>query len=143
MVKKIFSMLLCLVFFLLTMTFGVSAKMVQEEEEEIQVQPRYSYTVSTGTSLYMSNGSLICHGEVEGYYGVATKVTITLRLQKKVLFWWSDEQEWTETYNQYYGSSTKSKANPKGGTYRTEAVYTVYSGSSSETITGYSSELKI
>ncbi len=142
MAKKVFSAFLCSVLLLLTMSVGVSAQSVQEEKDP-EIQPRYSYTVSTAASIYVSNGMIACHGEVEGYPGTATKVTITLYLQKKTLFWWSDEEEWSTSYNRYYGSFTGKVTLPESGTYRTKAVYTVYSGSSSETITGYSSELKI
>lgn len=142
MVKKVFSVFLCSILFLLTMSVGVSAQTVQKEEE-LLIQPRYSYTRSTTTDIYVSNGMIACHGEVEGYPGTATKVTITLYLQKKTLFWWSEEEEWSTSYNRYYGSFTGKVTLPESGTYRTKAVYTVYSGSSSETITGYSSELKI
>ena len=142
MAKKVFSVFLCSVLLLLTMSVGVGAQSVDEDSNQ-QIQPRYSYTNDTFQDIYVSNGMIACHGSVEGYSGVTTKVTITLYLQKKTLFWWSDEEEWSTSYNRYYGSFTGKVTLPESGTYRTKAVYTVYSGSSSETITGYSSELKI
>lgn len=142
MAKKVFSVFLCSVLLLLTMSVGVSAQSVQEENNQ-QIQPRWSYTSFTAQNIYISNGQIACHGEAEGYPGTTTKVTITLYLQKKTLFWWSDEEEWSFTYQNYRGSLTGKTSMPESGTYRTKAVYTVYSGSSSETITGYSSELKI
>jgi len=142
MVKKVFSTFLCSVLIFLTAAVGVSAQSVQEKDNE-QIQPMLSYTNYTEQTIYVSNGMIACHGEVEGYPGIATKVTITLYLQKKTLFWWTDQEEWSTSYNRYYGSFTGKMTTPDSGTYRTKAVYTVYSGSSSETITGYSSELKI
>ena len=142
MTKKVFSVFLCSVLLLLTMSVGGSAQSVQEENNQ-QIQPRWSYTNYTQQDIYISNGQIACQGEAQGYPGVTTKVTVTLYLQKKTLFWWSDEDEWSFTYQNYRGSLTGKTSMPDSGTYRTKAVYTVYSGSSSETITGYSSELKI
>ena len=135
-------MFLCFVLLSLTMSFGVSAQSVQDEQA-MQIQPRWSYVNYTQQHISVSNGKIVCEGEVQGYPGVTTKITISLYLEKKILFWWSDQDEWNTTYQNYRGSFKGETAMPSSGTYRTKAVYTVYSGSSSETITGYSSELKI
>ncbi len=110
--------------------------------EYTTIQPLYDYTASHVTNLTISGGTASCKASLTGYSGTTSKIEITMTLQKKTLLWWSNVESWTGTYNTYYGSLTKSKA-VDSGTYRVKAVYKVYSGSKSETITGYSAEKKI
>jgi len=106
------------------------------------VQPMYNYTSTTTTNLNISSGVASCRSYIMGYNGTTTKIEITMTLQKKTLLWWSTVETWTTTVNSYYGSFNKS-ISVGGGTYRVKAVYKVYSGSNSETITDYSSESKV
>lgn len=142
MAKKVFSTFLCSVMILLTAVMGVSAAEATDDSEH-PIQPYYAYTSYTVQDIYVSNGQIACEGVVEGYSWMTTKITITIYLEKKTLFWWSEQNSWTWTYNTYRGDLVGKTALPSSGTYRTKAVYTVYSGSSSETITGYSAELKL
>lgn len=106
---------------------------------ESEIQPLYDYTNRYSETLSISNGTASCNATLTGISGTATKVVIKMTLQKKTLLWWSEVETWSATYNTYYGSLSKSAA-VKSGTYRIKAVYTVYSGSNSESITDYSSQ---
>ncbi len=110
-------------------------------EEDSSIQPLYDYTTNYGTSLSVSNGTANCNASLGGKNGTTTKIVIKMTLQKKTLLWWSEVETWSTTHNTYYGSLTKS-ASVKSGTYRVKAVYTVYSGSNSESITDYSEQKK-
>lgn len=108
--------------------------------EETAVQPRLSYTnyVITGLNITTS-GVAYCTASAEGYDGITTKIHIEMKLQKYTVLWWSAVETWEGTF---YGvdailSETASVGN---GRYRVKAVYTVYSGSNSEEITGTSQE---
>lgn len=111
--------------------------------EETTAQPRFSYTAYTATSLEITtNGVAYCTANVEGYYGTTTKIHIEMKLQKHTVLWWSTQETWEGTFNDYVGALAKTKT-VGSGTYRVKAVYTVYSGSASEEITGTSQEKKI
>ena len=105
------------------------------------IQPYYEYTSYNKANLDISGGQATCESTISGYSGITTKVTITMYLEKKTLWWWSTQASWTGTFNSYRGALSKNYA-VGGGTYRVRAVYVAYSGSNSETITGYSVEVK-
>ena len=65
------------------------------ETVDNQVQPRYTYTSGISATLTNSNGKAMCAGNVDGYSGETTKIVLTVTLQKKTLFWWSEVEEWT------------------------------------------------
>lgn len=108
--------------------------------EETTVQPRLSYTnyVITGLNITTS-GVAYCTASAEGYDGITTKIHIEMKLQKYTVLWWSAVETWEGTFNNYYGALSTSKS-IGSGRYRVKAVYTVYSGSNSEEITGTSQE---
>lgn len=111
--------------------------------EENTVQPRFSYTNYTYTGLEITTqGVAYCTADVEGYSGITTKVHVEMTLQKHTVLWWSNQVSWEGTF--YDMSGTLAKTTTVGsGRYRVKAVYTVYSGSASEEITGTSQEKKI
>lgn len=102
--------------------------------------PCYNYTQSTTASLSIQKGTATCSSTITGYPKLATKITTTMYLEKKFLWWWNQEASWTKTVNSYYNAMTK-KQNVGNGTYRLRVEYKVYSNNSSETITGYSKEV--
>ncbi|MHB8963625.1 MAG: hypothetical protein ACYC5K_10790 [Saccharofermentanales bacterium] len=61
-------------------------------------------------------------------------------LEKRFLLFWITEENWTQTFYSYSGSMVR-QIDVSGGTYRVKAVYTAYSGSVSETFTGYSANV--
>jgi len=143
MFKKITSVILCIILccgvsIIAKAESGINTKSVAEES---QIQPRYSYTSTVTTSLKDSSGKAKCTSILYGYDGITTKIKITMTLQKKSLLWWSDVEEWTTTASDYYATLSKTYA-VGSGKYRVKTVYTVYSGSESESITDYSSTVE-
>jgi len=91
----------------------------------------------TGINI-TSNGTTGCVADFVGYSGITTKVDIEMKLQKRfLLLFWTDEYTWTQTFNSYTGTLTKT-VTVSSGTYRVQATYTAYSGSKTETTTGTS-----
>ena len=136
MCKKVLSIILTLA---LCCGIGLSAEAVAVSnlsatdsfESGNTAQPYYNYTSDVNVTLTNSIGN--------ANSTTATKIKITMTLQKKTLFWWSKDTSWTTTVSDYYASLSKT-ASVGSGTYRVKAECVVYSGSASETITQYSSE---
>ena len=134
-VRSLISLMMSLVLLLSVSVWGgaVSA-------QETAVQPRFSYTAYTATALDITtNGVAWCTAGMEGYDGITTKVHIKMTLQKHTVLWWSNQETWEGTFYDVVGTLCQSTSVNKG-TYRVKAVYTVYSGSASEEITGTSQE---
>lgn len=110
-------------------------------EDNSVIQPLYDYITNYGTSLSISSGTAKCNASLSGKNGTTTKIVVKMTLQKKTLLWWSEVETWSATYNTYCGTLSKSTT-VDSGTYRVKVVYTVYSGSNSESITDYSSQYK-
>ena len=106
-----------------------------------EIQPYYTYTESVNTMLKISNGTATCVSSILGKTGT-TKVKITMTLEKKVLFWWSEKETWTQTFNSKNGTLSKTYSVADSGTYRITAEYVAYSSSGSETINDTSAEVK-
>lgn len=98
------------------------------------VQPRYSYTSSVSTDLYINNGKAACTSTVTGMSTV-TKIVATQYLEKKTLFGgWKEVDHWDKTVNGDYLYMCNSKDNLSSGTYRVRTVATVYSGTDYEIV---------
>lgn len=140
--KKIIAMSLVLVM-LLSMTASVCAEPVLPDRIEIEqgneIVPCYNYIKSHTQTLTISGSKATCKATLVGYNGTTTKIVFKITLQKKTLLWWNDVDSYTITYHGYTGSPSRSFT-VGSGTYRAKVVYTVYSGSASETITDYSSQ---
>lgn len=141
MSKKICSLMSLVMSIVILFSISVCGGAVSAEETA--VQPRFSYTAYTATGLEITTtGTAYCTADAEGYYGTTTKVHIKMTLQKYTVLWWSNQQTWEGTFNDYYGVLAKTTT-VGSGRYRVKAVYTVYSGSASEEITSTSQEKKI
>lgn len=138
MTRKLISFLLATV---MMFSFGVTSFALATQEPEIQ--PYYAYTTSRKTSLNKSGDNLVCKASLVGVQGTTTKIKITMTLEKKVLFWWSEKATWTQTFNSSSGTLSKIYSDISSGTYRVSAEYVAYSGSKSETITDTSLEVKV
>ena len=137
MCRKLTGLFLVLVT-LLSFSLNSFALAVQEPE----IQPYYSYTSNVNTLLSISGEKAMCSAILTGKSGTTTKVKITMTLEKKVLFWWSEKETWTQTFNSYSGTLSKTYSDAGSGTYRVSAEYVAYSGTKSETITDTSAEVK-
>ncbi|HZK21944.1 MAG TPA: hypothetical protein VFC76_06675 [Oscillospiraceae bacterium] len=139
-----FKKLLCIC---LSITALLSFGFIANAQDDIDmnsmsnIQPYYNYVVKNDTSMSISNGQALCRGTLTGCSGTTTKVTITMYFEKKTLWWWSTEASCTGSFDSYHGTLSKNYSVTKG-TYRVRAVYVAYSGNKSETITGYSQEVK-
>lgn len=125
MLRKTIGLLMSLV---LLFSFSLNSFALATEEPEIQ--PYYSYTSKVKTSLSFSGEKAMCSANLTGKSGTTTKVKITMTLEKKVLFWWSEKQTWTQTFNSYSGTLAKTYSDANSGT-------------KSETITDTSAEVKV
>ena len=129
-------------FLVFVMLFSFSLNSFALATEEPEIQPYYSYTADYKTTLMKSGENLACRAYLAGVNGTTTKVKITMTLEKKVLFWWSEKETWTQTFNSYSGTLSKTYSDAGSGTYRVSAEYVAYSGTKSETITDTSAEVK-
>lgn len=135
--KKLISVILTAVL-LCSMGMGTHA-LNAETQNDSGIQLLNVYTDYVTTTLGINNGVADCVAYIEGYEGVTTKVSIEMTLQKKNFLWWSNVKTWS--YSVYdYQTSIEEFISVDSGTYRVKATFTAYSGSASETTTGYSPE---
>ena len=93
-------------------------------------------TTTTGISISGGNGTVIC--SVTGFQKTVTKCSIKANLQQYKNGSWVTIATWQQSFNDYYGLLTGTKAITKGYDYRTQAIYTATSASLTETFTTYS-----
>ena len=113
-----------------------------ELEEPIieTVAEEYTYTRAVSSVLSFSGSTASCQSNVFGYNN-CTKIVGTQKLQKKVLWWWSDVQTWSKTSysNTLYMSNSATVTS--SGTYRVRIDATVYGNDGgSETVYAVSTE---
>lgn len=132
--KKLICFMLTFVVSISAISF-VSASAYNEQDTVITetVQPRYAYTNSITTDLYISNGKATCTSTVTGKSTV-TKIVATQYLEKKVLWWWEEVDHWDKTVYGDYLYMCNSKSNLDSETYRVRTVATVYSGTDYEIV---------
>ena len=99
------------------------------------IEPRMTYIAQADCLLSISSGTASVSGTVYGYYGQATKCTVTVVLQEKSGLFWNTIDTWTTTKNDYRASVSGSKSVTAGKTYRAQATVTVWAGSASESQT--------
>lgn len=139
--KKIISSLITVVLLVTVMSTGLCANAAVIDDSNSNVMPCYTYTLKHSSVIVLNGSTATCESSVSGYSSV-TKITIKMTLQKKTVLWWSEVTSWSTTVNSDYASLIKTKSLEKG-TYRIKMSATVYSGSNSEEITGYSSQVKV
>ena len=139
MYKKIFSLIVCGALALGILGGSASAVQMDQTNSAI-IMPRYTYLNSISPGLSISGGKASISGSISGLASV-TKIAYTVTLQVKSGSSWSNLQSWsgsasgTKTTYSYTSNSVSS-----GKSYRTKTVATIYAGSSSETVTAYSTE---
>ena len=138
MSKRIISLFLAVLLLMSCSAFTVSAT---DESRVASTNPpmRFSYINDTLTGLRIStSGVASCVADLSGYSGTTTRIDIEMTLQKRtLLLFWTDEQTWTQTFYNYYGTLAQTKS-VSSGTYRVVANYTAYSGTKTEKTTGNS-----
>lgn len=113
----------------------VSVSAYNEQDTVITdiVQPRYAYTSSINTDLYISDDTATCTSKVKGMPSV-TQIEATQYLEKKVLWWWEEVDHWDKTVYGDYLYMCNSKDNIDDGTYRARTVAYVYCGTDYEIV---------
>ena len=110
---------------------------------QFAVQPRYSYTWSVAAGLTIKSQQATCSADIVGYSGVTTRIKTKITLQKKGLLSWSNVTSWSDDVYDDYSYNSYHYGPLSSGTYRVKVEATVYAGSASESITSYSSQVKI
>ena len=105
---------------------------------------RYAYTVSVSSKLSISNQKATCISTASGNSTV-TKITAVQYLEKKSgSKWYSvNDEPWSDSSSSNSLTFSNSKSSLSSGTYRLRTVFTVYSGSDSETVEKISKEVTI
>ena len=85
---------------------------------------RYAYTISVSSRLSISSQTATCISTGSKWYSVT-------------------DEPWSASANNYTLTVSNSKSSLSSGTYRLRTVFTVYSGSDSETIEKISKEVTI
>ena len=130
--KKILSLLLTVVFCV------VLVLPIYATNEGIM--PCYNNTTSAIVQFTISDTGLarVTCG-YNGYYGSTTNATVTCKIEKRTLFWWSDVDgaEWTDYLEGSSSSIQYAIQLTKSGRYRLTYEITVYgSGGAPDVITG-------
>lgn len=113
------------------------------EVDEVVIEtivPQYVYTYDGDSTLSFSGSTASCKSKVTGTSS-CTKIVATQKLQKKVLWWWSNVETWDKTV---YGTKldmSNTATVTDSGTYRVIIEATVYAGSNSEDVEFVSPEV--
>lgn len=107
--------------------------------------PCYLYTSSASSTLTISSKTANCESFLNGYRSTTTKIKATQYLEKKNGSNWNTVSggTWSDTQNGSSFSMCNSMSNLESGTYRLKTVFTVYSGTKSETVSKTSKEVKL
>lgn len=111
------------------------------------VEPRYAYTTSATSTLTISSGTAYCKSNAKGN-GSVTKIVGTQYLEKRI---GSGDDDWSTVSGGTWINSTNnnsltmsnSQSSLGSGTYRLRTVFTVYCGTSYETVEKLSKEVTI
>lgn len=96
-----------------------------------------NYTTASAGLGISKSGTASPSGSVTGKYGVTTKISIHLYLQKYKAGKWMNVKDWTGTRTSTSYSLSKTSDVSKGK-YRTKAAIKVYAGTKYEMVTKYS-----
>lgn len=122
------------------MPFAVFAE-GNDTPEDDEIVEEYVYTQSAYATLSIVSNNANCSCSVTGYSGVATKITVTLVLQKKTGNSWSNIYAKGKTFNSRIANFSYTYNSLSSGTYRTKLSAKVYSGNDYENVTAYSSNV--
>ena len=129
MSKKIVCLIISLVIIISLCSFS---------EDSSGDNPRYNYTNTCRSSLYISGLDGECISYLLGYSGITTKIVVKQYLQVRDGNRWRTSQYWTNTYYSYHASFVNDRTLYSGNTYRVYSEFTVYSGSNYENVYAYS-----
>ena len=136
MFKRIVSVILAVIISAI-IPFAAFAEEYDTPAEDVIIE-EYQYTQSAVAGLSISSKNANCSCLVTGQSGKATKITVTLELQKKSGASWNSIYARGKTVNGRTASYSYTYNSLSRGTYRTKVTAKVYSGNKSETVTAYS-----
>ena len=99
--------------------------------EDNLVSPMANNVEKVISTFIISNGVAQIVASYTGYSGITTGATITVKLQKKFLFWWNDvdngqpDDTWTANLTGWKNSVSYSLALSNTGDYRAVFTYTI------------------
>lgn len=139
--KRLIGVLLCITMVL----SGTAMAFATDFNEPITETPseRYQYGADASALLTISkSGTATYKASASGISGVATKITGTCYLQKYSGGTWTNVKSKQGSTNSLFLNISDTKTKCESGTYRTHAVFKVYSGTKYETITVNSTSVK-
>ena len=108
-------------------SFAILVVMLFATENEIM--PRFN-NLNTTEAIFVidENGVATVSYTCIGYSGIATRIVVETKIEKKFLWWWNDVDgaSWTDESTEYYCVNDHSIQLTKSGTYRATVTYTVY-----------------
>lgn len=140
-IKRLIGVLLCLTMILSGTVMAFAADL----DEPVTEDPidEYQYGANAKAYLTINNtGTATFTATARGKAGVATKLSGTCYLQKNSGGRWVNVKSTEGSTNSLSLTISCTKGNCESGTYRTHAVFKVYSGANYETVTVNSSSVK-
>jgi hypothetical protein len=136
MKKKKFISTVLVIVFVLSFAPATSAYIV--------ITPFYLYTGAVTNSLIITNNTASCHSVITGLSSI-TRIEATQYLQRWNGSRWVNVENavWSDSVNGRRLSMTNTRSNLSSGTYRVYVEATVFAGSNSEFVTGWSSSVTI
>jgi hypothetical protein len=131
--QKFFSIVLIIVF-VLSLAPATSAF--------VAIAPLYLYTNTVDNGLVISGSTATCKSVITGLSSV-TRIEATQYLQRWNGSRWIDVVTWSDSVNGRRLSMTNTRSNLSSGTYRVYVEATVFAGSNSEFVTGWSNSVTI
>lgn len=135
--KKLICLFLTVMFSVCIATSAYALDVDKAIDEKIELQ--YVYTNYVTSMLNISSKTATCKSNVSGIPGTVTKITITQELQKKSGSTWTSIRGRGKTVYTSGTSFVQTYSSLDSGTYRVKTIAKVYSDTSYETVTAYSS----
>ena len=87
--------------------------------------PRLNNTLVTNENFFIDNGVAVIGVAYTGYEGVTKSATISITLERKTLFWWSEVATCVIGLNDWINGATERIELEKRGEYRATIQYTI------------------
>ena len=133
MKRKLLALAVAMTLFCTIVPTTVHAEPELEEIVTETIVEEYAYTNSITGTLSFSGSTATCQSTVTGN-GYCTRIEGTQKLQKKVLWWWTDVDTWSKSVDGKVLNMLNTATVTDSGTYRVRVEATVYSGNNSENV---------
>lgn len=136
--KKFLSVLMaCLI---LGSAAAVQASAAAPSDDGSVASPCYEESGKATSKLAIIGKDATCESTVKGESGKTTKIVVTQTLQMRDGNSWRRVTDWTATYYASSCTFSNTRYGLNGGTYRVKTEAKIYTGTSYETVYGYSGE---